>query len=104
MLQPTAYDLSSTNTCKVARKKFVDDFSILAVEKCLLEPLLTMCCPRTVDVLADSIIGDIAREDDGIRAERERLTEKVNAMKRALDKLHTLDPHSLAGEFCIVPY
>jgi hypothetical protein len=81
---------------QVARKKFVDDFSNLAVEKCFLEPLSTMFSSRVVDMLEDSLVEDIAAEDESSRLERQRLEEKISILQTSLQRLHSLDRHHLA--------
>jgi len=80
-------------------RKFVDDFSNLAVEKCLLEPLLHTFGPRTVEKMTDDIVTDIAREDENTEAERKRLTDKLTALETSLSRLQQLDKHSLTGQF-----
>lgn len=83
---------------KVARKRFVDDISSLAVEECLLTPLLTMFCPSAVYAMADTTIEDIAQEDESTRSERMRLTTKVVSLKKSLDALRRLDLYRLTSE------
>jgi hypothetical protein len=78
---------------QVARKKFVDDFSTLAVEKCLLEPLSTIFSSRIVECLADDIVGAIAAEDETSKLERGRLALKVDKLQSGLHRLHRLDRH-----------
>ncbi len=82
---------------QVARKKFVDDFSNLAVEKCFLEPLSTIFSSRVVDMLQDSVVEEIAAEDESSRLERQRYEEKVAVLQTSLQQLHRLDRHHLAG-------
>jgi hypothetical protein len=76
----------------------VDDFSTLAVEKCLLEPLSIIFSSRIVDSLADDIIEAIAAEDESSRVERGRLALKVNKLQSGLHQLHRLDRHNVSGE------
>ncbi|KIW30029.1 uncharacterized protein PV07_05808 [Cladophialophora immunda] len=83
---------------KVARKKFVDDFSVLGVEKCLLEALAVMFSPRVVSSLPDETIKAIAEEDDGARGERERLEQRVATLNSGLTQLHRFDRHNISGE------
>lgn len=56
-----------------------------------------MYSPTKVALLADNIVNSIASEDDETRTERRRLTEKLDTLKRSLDRLHGLDLHNLAG-------
>jgi hypothetical protein len=85
---------------QVARKKFVDDFSILALEKCLLEPLAVIFCPQVVDMLADDVVENIAAEDESSKLERERLQHKRAKLHKSLLQLHRLDRHNVSGETC----
>ncbi|KEF55147.1 uncharacterized protein A1O9_08801 [Exophiala aquamarina CBS 119918] len=82
---------------KVARKKFVDDFSILAVEKCLLEPLAVIFSPHVADRLADDVIGLIASEDTSTKNERGHLQEKLTRMQDCMNKLRRLDRYNLSA-------
>jgi hypothetical protein len=85
---------------QVARKKFVDDFSILAVEKCLLEPLAVIFCPQIVDTLADDVVENIAAEDESSKLERGRLQHKRTKLYKSLLQLHRLDRLNVSGEIC----
>ena len=82
---------------QVARKKFVDDFSNLAIERCFLEPLTMIFSSQVVDELPDRVIEEIAAEDESSRLERQRLEEKVAVLHSLLERLHRLDRHHLAG-------
>lgn len=86
---------------QVAMRKFVDDFSNLAVEKCLLEPLLHIFGPRTVERMTDDVVKNIALEDENMQAERRRLTNKLTVLETSMSRLQRLDKHSLTGQFCI---
>lgn len=86
---------------QVAIKKFVDDFSVLAVEKCLLKRLAEIFSPHVVYKLADSTVGLIASEDTRTTDERHRLQVKMARMQRCVSKLHRLDRYHLSGEFLV---
>lgn len=75
----------------------MDDFSNLAVEKCLIEPLKTIFCAQTVQSQTDETIHALAAEDDATRKERARLVAKSNALSRSLEHLHRLDRHNFKG-------
>ncbi|OAP61908.1 hypothetical protein AYL99_04111 [Fonsecaea erecta] len=81
---------------KVARKKFVDDFSVLGVEKCLLETLAVIFCPRVVSLLSDETVKAIAEEDEGSRVERERLEQRVRTLSSGLSQLRRFDRHNIS--------
>ena len=74
----------------------MDDFSNLAVEECFIKPLSTIFTPRTVGMLEDYVIEDIAAEDESSRHERQRLGQKINVLQTSLHRLHSLDRHHLA--------
>ncbi|ETI26987.1 hypothetical protein G647_10086 [Cladophialophora carrionii CBS 160.54] len=82
---------------EVARTKFVDDFSNLAVEKCLLEPLAVIFCPKVVDTLADGVVENIAAEDESSKLDRARLLHKRVKLQDSLLQLHRLDRHNVTG-------
>jgi len=79
---------------EVARKKFTDDFSNLAVEKCLLEPLAEIFCPQVVDTLASDVVENIAAEDESSQLERRRLQHKKAKLHKSLLHLNRLDRHN----------
>lgn len=87
---------------KVAREKFVDDFSNLAVEKCLLEPLLAIFRPQSVEKLPEETVQAIAAEEEDSKLERARLKEKTSILQRSLAQLRRLHRHNLKGSltFC----
>ena len=72
---------------------------MLAVEKCLLEPLSVIFTSRIVHDLADDIVQAIAAENESSRLERGRLTTKLEILQSGLQKLHRLDRHKASGEF-----
>lgn len=84
---------------KVAIKKFVDDFSVLAVEKCLLEPLLDIFSPKLVEALDEQLVQSIAEETEELQLERTRLNEKLRTLQKALSDLRRLDRHKLSESF-----
>ena len=75
------------------------DFGNLAVEKCLLEPLATIFCPRAVEMLRDDTVYAIAAEDESSRLERARLQEKVASLQKSLADLRRLRRYNWSGEF-----
>jgi hypothetical protein len=79
-------------------KTLVDDFSVLAVEKCLLRRLPDLLSPNTVIALDDDTISHIAAETEESRLERSRATEKLGVLESTLVVLRSLDRHKPAGE------
>lgn len=83
---------------QVARKKFGDDFSVLAVENCLLEPIALIFCSRVVTTLPDPTVEAIAAEDESSRVERKRLEKKISTLKTCLHHLHRFDRRTIPGK------
>lgn len=69
-------------------EKFVDDFSNLAVEECMVKPLRQIFGPTTVESMRDVVINDIACEDEDAAAERDRLMKKQNVLRSSLRQMN----------------
>ncbi|ERF76872.1 hypothetical protein EPUS_02583 [Endocarpon pusillum Z07020] len=78
---------------KVAMKTIVDDFSVLAIEKCLVKRLPDLLSPETIVGLDDATISSIAAETEESRLERSRATEKLKVLESTLVVLRSLDRH-----------
>jgi hypothetical protein len=78
-----AKDLTSANLSKVALKTFVDDISILAVERCLLKRVPELLSPKTIVSLDDTQISSIAAETEDSRSERTQTTRKLEVLTNA---------------------
>ncbi|RWQ94531.1 P-loop containing nucleoside triphosphate hydrolase protein [Paecilomyces variotii] len=78
---------------KVALEKFIDNISVLAVERCLIQKLPCLFSPETVSRLQNADVGRLAGESDESSAERSRLSEKLNALEQGLRSLKVLDKH-----------
>ena len=48
-------------------------------------------------MLQDSVVEEIAAEDESSRVERQRLEQKVAALRKLLDRLRRLHRHHLTG-------
>lgn len=79
---------------KVALKKIIDDFSVLAVEACLVKKLPTLFCPTDVLDLDDAIVTALAAEDEECSAERERCTVKLNVLENGLRELKNVQAYA----------
>jgi hypothetical protein len=79
-------------------KTLVDNFSVLSIEKCLLQKLPEMFTPETVIGLDDTQVEGIAAESEESRAERSRATEKLKVLERTLKVLNSLDRHKPSGQ------
>jgi GTPase SAR1 family protein len=88
---------SLTDSIQVARKTLVDDFSVLAIEACLLEKLPEIFSPTVVSKLTDSIVEDIAAETEESKVERTAFMKKLQVLEETLSVLHRLDRHRPTG-------
>jgi hypothetical protein len=79
-------------------KTLVDNFSVLSIEKCLLQKLPEMFTPEIVLGLGDDEIESIAAESGESRAERSRASEKLKVLESTLKVLQSLDRHKASGE------
>ncbi len=80
-------------------KTLVDNFSVLAVEKCLVKQLPDLLSPKTVTSLDDATVTNIAAETEESRLERSRATHKLKVLEQALEVLRSLDRHKGMGKF-----
>lgn len=87
-------------------KTLVDNFSVLSIEKCLLQKLPEMFTPEIVIGLDDAQIEGIASESEESRAERSRATEKLQVLEETLNVLRSLDRHKITGKSlsCLAPF
>lgn len=79
----------------------MDDFSNLAVEKCLLEPLGRIFSPHVVETMTGDIVQEIACEDESASSERQRLSNKLDVLENCLRCLKHLDKGNLTGQFSV---
>ncbi|KAI1873853.1 uncharacterized protein JN550_003122 [Neoarthrinium moseri] len=75
---------------KVALKKFIDDFSVDAVEMCLIKKLPGVFSLEVVSRLDDADILRLASESDSAIEQREELLEKKKVLESALEALHRI--------------
>lgn len=80
-------------------KTLVDNFSVLSIEKCLLQKLPSMFTPEIVLGLEDNQVESIAAESEESLTERNRATEKLTVLEKTLKILQGLDRHKTAGKF-----
>lgn len=73
---------------KVALKVLVDNFSILAVERCLLMDLASILSPDVVMKLDENVVEAIATEPESFGVERQRATDKLRTMREGLMTLN----------------
>ncbi|KAI1109635.1 P-loop containing nucleoside triphosphate hydrolase protein [Nemania sp. NC0429] len=72
---------------KVALKTVIDEISVLAIEKCLIQQLPELLSPEIIYSLTDEQVHLIAAESETSGAQRERLNEKLAVLQRGLEKL-----------------
>ncbi|KAK4134804.1 dynamin family protein [Trichocladium antarcticum] len=82
---------------KVALKTLVDDVSVLAIERCLLQKLPSILSSDIICGLADEQIEDIAAESSESAAERALVTEKLGVLESGMAELKRLRMHSSAS-------
>jgi hypothetical protein len=80
-------------------KTMVDNFSVLAVEKCLMKRLPDLLSPKTIMTLDDATVTLIAAESEESRFERSRAADKLKVLESALVVLRSLDRHKFMGAF-----
>ncbi|ERT03420.1 hypothetical protein HMPREF1624_01735 [Sporothrix schenckii ATCC 58251] len=78
---------------KVALKSFVDNVSVLVVERCLLSKLTGLFNSDTIYAIADDDIRHLAGENPEATAERARLVEKKTCLEACENELRRLDKH-----------
>ncbi len=79
-------------------KVLVDNFSVLAVEKCVLSDLANCLSPERVMMLGDGLIGNIASETENSLNERRRTTEKLQTLNKGMLTLNRFNRQKLAGQ------
>jgi hypothetical protein len=80
----------------VALNKIVDDFSVLAVEACLIQELPTLFSPADVIEIDDATVAFLASEDEESSAERVRCNEKLKILRDGLNALQSVQEYPLA--------
>ena len=78
-------------------KTLIDDFSVLAVEKCVLQQLPEVFSPKTVISLDDTLAAKVAAETDESRAERAETIQKLRILETALIVLRSLAQSQTLG-------
>ncbi len=78
-------------------KVLVDNFSVLAVEKCMLSNLAEILSPDIVMKLSDDLVSAIAAESESSMLERQRTTEKLKTLQEGLVTLNRFNRLRSAG-------
>jgi hypothetical protein len=79
------------DSMKVALKQVIDDISVLAVEKRLVQRLPFLFTPKTVMNMEDDDIRRIATESEQSVSERERTVERLCVLETGLRELSNLN-------------
>ena len=80
-------------------KVLIDNFSVLAVEKCMLAKLADILSPDIVIELDDDTVRSIAAEPESAAHERQRITKELKTLREGLVILNRYDRLRTAGEF-----
>jgi hypothetical protein len=75
-------------------KTLIDDVSVHAVERCLIQKLPDLLSPEVVYDLTDAEIQRIAGENHESAAKRMRMTAKLRVLERGIAELERLKKHS----------
>ena len=78
-------------------KVLVDNFSVLAVEKCMLSDLANILSPDIIMKLDDDLVITIAAESETSVLERKRITEKLKTLQEGLVILNRFSHLRSAG-------
>ncbi|KAH9878049.1 hypothetical protein J1614_003266 [Plenodomus biglobosus] len=79
---------------KVALKRFVHDFSVLAVETCLVEQLPTLFTPVDVLDMDKAVVESLASESEDSSTQRSRLKEKLQVLENGLQALQGVQEYA----------
>ncbi|KAI4233703.1 MAG: hypothetical protein LQ349_004242 [Xanthoria aureola] len=82
---------------KVAMKVLVDNFSVLAVERCMLSDLADILSPDIIIKLSDKEVYDLAAESETSVLERQRATEELKVLEEGLTALNRFNQFRGAG-------
>ncbi len=89
---------SNLTNLQVAMKDFVDNFSVLAVESCVVGDLANCLSPEKVMKLDDALISSIAAETEDSQIERRRATEKLRTLNEGMLTLGRFSRWRFAGQ------
>ena len=81
-------------------KVLVDNFSVLAVEKCLLRNLADILSPDIIIKLSDDEVNALAAESETSMLERRRATDDLTTLQEGLTVLNRFSRSSGAGKLC----
>jgi hypothetical protein len=77
-------------------KRIIDDFSVLAVEKCVIQNLTRLFTPEIVYKLEESVISGIAAESGELMEQRADAMEMLQTLQSSLLDLARI------SRFCII--
>lgn len=80
-------------------KTLIEDFSVLAVEKCLLQQLPDLFSPRALIMFEDSLTAKVAGEADESKIERTETIQKLRILQTSLSAFRGLAQSQAFGTF-----
>ena len=83
-------------------KMVIDNIAALAIERCLMLHVQSMFSPEIVHDLDEEIVKAIAAEPEDSRLQRAMTTEKLESLRRALQIVNRLAPHSNPPSLSII--
>ncbi|KAK4552409.1 hypothetical protein LTR86_010423 [Recurvomyces mirabilis] len=78
---------------KVALKRFIDDFSVLGIEQCLIQKMSSLFTPEVLQAMTTKDIAAIVAESPETGAERRQCNERLAVLEAGLQNLKVLDRH-----------
>lgn len=87
---------------KVALKKIIDDFAVLAVEACLIQKLDTLFSPTDVLDIDEATVTALTSEDEESAAERARCNEKLKVLEEGLKALQGMQEYPMARKGILI--
>ena len=83
---------------KVALKRAVDDFSMLAIEQCLVRKLPRLFIPEMIHEMSEEEVSQLASETEDTTIQRNKCMERLAVLQAGIHDLRSLDKHRLSPQ------